>query len=237
MGGGKTALVIAGRWSYLAALIALVPFLPFIIWNIQNNFAHLEFMRHATQWKYVLSAAVALSGLVFLPPAIPILPVRAYIGYTKALGITQKSVEAHQLADLPQSYADRFGWEELTKTVSAAYQIVPENERPKTIVYAHNYGEAGAIDYYRGKYDLPPVVCPHNSYWFWGRAYIKKDIEVIIIIGGTIEDHLHSLQDVRQVAVHRCQYRMPYENNLPIFIGKKLKRPFSEIWATDKRFI
>ena len=41
--------------------------------------------------KYALSAGVALSGLVFLPLAIPILPVPAYIGYTKALGITQKS--------------------------------------------------------------------------------------------------------------------------------------------------
>jgi hypothetical protein len=322
---------LAGRWPYLAALIAILLFLPFIIWNIQNNFAHLEFMRHATQlkygsirrfdfisgiimehnpfalpiwlaglyfcfihkagrvaravgiifvavfmillinghskaeylsmafpmlfaagavqieilsakrywhWlKYALPAAAALSGLAFLPLAIPILPVRAYIGYTKALGITQKSVEAHQLADLPQSYADRFGWEEMAKTVSDAYQMVPENERPKTIVYAHNYGEAGAIDYYRGKYDLPPVVCPHNSYWFWGQAYVKKDIEVIIIIGGSIEDHLHSLQDVRQVAVHRCQHCMPYENNLPIFIGRTLKRPLSEIWASDKMFI
>ena len=195
-------------------------------------------VRKYLHWlKYALSAGVALSGLVFLPLAIPILPVRAYIGYTKALGIAQKSSEAHQLDDLPQSYADRFGWEDLARTVSAAYQTVPENERSKTIVYAHNYGEAGAIDYYRGKYDLPPVVCPHNSYWFWGWAYAKKDIEVIIIIGGQIEDHLHSLQDVRQVGVHRCRYCIPYENNLPIFIGKKLMRTLGEILTTDKIFI
>ncbi len=111
-------------------------------------------------------------GYVDQPPlSIPILPVRAYIGYTKALGITQKSSEAHQLNELPQSIADRFGWEDLAKTVSAAYQTLPENERSKTIIYARNYGEAGAIDYFRGKYDLPPVVCPHNSCWFWGWAY------------------------------------------------------------------
>jgi hypothetical protein len=30
---------------------------------------------------------------------------------------------------------------------------------------------------------------------------------------------------------------MPYENNLPIFIGKTLKRPFRDIWTTDKFFI
>ena len=319
------------RWPYLAALIALGLFLPYIIWNIQNNFPHLEFVRQASQlkygsirrfdfiggiimehnpfalpiwlaglyfcfihkagrgvralgiifasvflillvnghskaeylsaafpmlfaagavqieilsirkylhWlKYVLSAGVALSGLALLPLAIPILPVQIYIGYTQALGIAQKSVEAHQLEDLPQHYADRFGWEELAKIVSEAYQTVPENERSKTVVYAHNYGEAGAIDYYRGKYALPPVVCPHNSYWYWGWKYAEKDIEVMIVIGGEIEDHLHSLQDVRQVGVHRCRYCIPYENNLPIFIGKKLIRTLGEILTTDKIFI
>ena len=322
---------LASRWPYLAALIAFMLFLPYVIWNIQNNFPHMEFIRNASQlkygsirrfdfiggiimehnpftlpiwlaglyfcffhkagrafralgiifvsvflillvnghskaeylssafpmlfaagavqieilstkkllhWmKYALPGVAALSSLAFLPLAIPILPVQAYIGYTRVLGISQKSVEAHQLNELPQSYADRFGWEELAKTVSAAYQTLPENERSKTIIYAHNYGEAGAIDYYRGKYDLPPVICPHNSYWFWGWAYAKKDIEVMIIIGGRIEDHLHSLQDVRQVDVHRCRYCLPYENNLPIFIGKTLKRTMSEIWATDKLFI
>lgn len=319
------------RWPYLAALIALGLFLPYIIWNIQNNFPHLEFMRQASRlkygsirrfdfiggiilehnpfalpvwlaglyfcfiqkagrsvralgiifaavflillvnghskaeymsaafpmifaagaveieilsakkylrWlKYAVSAGVALSGLALLPLAIPILPVQTYIGYTKALGIAQKSVEAHELEDLPQHYADRFGWEELAKVVSEAYQTIPENERLKTVVFAHNYGEAGAIDYYRGKYDLPPVVCPHNSYWFWGWAEAKKDIEVLLIIGGEIEDHLHSLQEVRQVGVHRCRYCIPYENNLPIFIGRKFIRTLGEILTTDKMFI
>jgi len=89
----------------------------------------------------------------------------------------------------------------------------------------------------RGRYELPPVFSPHNSYWLWGREFIEKDIEVIIVIGGNIEDHLHSLQEVRQVAVHRCRYCIPYENNRPIFIGKKLIRPFRDIWTTDKFFI
>jgi len=38
--------------SYIAALIALVIFSPFIIWNITHDFAHLEFMRNAASMKY-----------------------------------------------------------------------------------------------------------------------------------------------------------------------------------------
>ncbi|HEX9253725.1 MAG TPA: glycosyltransferase family 39 protein [Ignavibacteriaceae bacterium] len=40
------------KYPYLAALIALVIFSPYIIWNITHDFAHLEFMRNAATRKY-----------------------------------------------------------------------------------------------------------------------------------------------------------------------------------------
>lgn len=40
------------KYPYLAALIALLIFSPFIIWNITHDFAHLEFMRNAASRKY-----------------------------------------------------------------------------------------------------------------------------------------------------------------------------------------
>lgn len=40
------------RWALRGALIALLLFTPFIVWNILHNFAHLEFIRNATGMKY-----------------------------------------------------------------------------------------------------------------------------------------------------------------------------------------
>jgi len=37
---------------YAAALLAALVFLPFVVWNLQHGFAHLEFMRNATTEKY-----------------------------------------------------------------------------------------------------------------------------------------------------------------------------------------
>ncbi len=37
---------------YAAALLALLIFLPFVVWNAQHGFPHLEFMRNATAEKY-----------------------------------------------------------------------------------------------------------------------------------------------------------------------------------------
>jgi len=37
---------------YLAAILALLIFSPFVLWNLQHGFPHLEFMRNATSEKY-----------------------------------------------------------------------------------------------------------------------------------------------------------------------------------------
>ncbi|MCJ7554175.1 MAG: glycosyltransferase family 39 protein [Ignavibacteriaceae bacterium] len=40
------------KYPYIAAIIALIIFSPYIIWNITHDFAHLEFMRNAATRKY-----------------------------------------------------------------------------------------------------------------------------------------------------------------------------------------
>ncbi|MBT8380834.1 MAG: glycosyltransferase family 39 protein, partial [Ignavibacteria bacterium] len=40
------------KYPYIAALIALIIFSPFIIWNLNHDLAHLEFMRNAASRKY-----------------------------------------------------------------------------------------------------------------------------------------------------------------------------------------
>lgn len=40
------------RWPWLAVLITLGLFSPYIVWNVTHDFAHLEFIRNATTQKY-----------------------------------------------------------------------------------------------------------------------------------------------------------------------------------------
>ena len=58
---------------YLAGGITFLLFLPFIIWNIQHNFAHLEFMHNAVQNKYGgISRTDFLQGaLLMMNPLTP----------------------------------------------------------------------------------------------------------------------------------------------------------------------
>jgi len=184
--------------------------------------------------KYALAVPVVVLGIILSPYARPLLPVETFIGYQSALILKAPNNEGH-VTELPQFYADMFGWEDLAKDVSKVYQSLPDSERKNTVVYCNNYGEAGAIEYYRKKYLLPEVVCPHNNYWYWWPE--ETNATTLIIIGGNIEDHLHSLQQVEPAGVHKTKYAMPYENNLTIFIGRGLKRSLQQIKQSDKFFI
>jgi 4-amino-4-deoxy-L-arabinose transferase-like glycosyltransferase len=186
--------------------------------------------------KYAVIVPLVISGIITAPLALPILPVQNYISYAAAIGFGPTTAENKELAELPQFYADMFGWEELAKNVSTVYQTIPEGEKDQTLVYANNYGDAGAIEYYSEKYPLPRVISAHNNYWIWGWNYLNEDIKNVIIIGGNIEDHLVSFEEVEQVLIHKVKYAMPYENNLPIYIGRNLIKDTRQIWESSKHF-
>ncbi len=317
-------------WPYIAALIAIVIFSPFIIWNSTHNFAHIEFVRNASRFKYStltpidfmsgqlllagplailvwlpgliyllvsqrvkeyrvlgiiflttfliliinwhskaeylaaayplvyagggmfieavvkrknfgwikygLAGLIVITGLITMPMALPVLPVDTFISYSKILGVSPQNSEHKELAELPQFYADMFGWEEFAATISRVYESLPDSEKVSAVVFAYNYGEAGAIEYYSSKYKLPAVVCPHNSYWYWAQPDSNK-IKTVIIPGGNIEDHRSVCRQVAVAAVHKTRYSMPYENNLPIYICRNLYRSLKEIWRQSRTFI
>lgn len=186
-------------------------------------------------WAVVsLAALSSLASLLMLPFAMPALPVETFIKYSAAIGMKPASPEALTLSELPQFFADMFGWEGLAQDVSAVYRNLPEAERASTIVLTRNYGEAGALEYYASKYTLPPVICRHNSYWFWG--YPKAGFRTVIALRGREEDHRRSCDEVTLAAVHTCRYCMPYENNAPIYICRGLRVTPADIWKGEKIF-
>jgi hypothetical protein len=75
--------------------------------------------------------------------------------------------EQNNYYPIPQDYMDMSGWNELAKLVSVAYNKLDTNQKNDCIIYANNYGQAGAIDFYGKKYHLPSPVSVNDSYIFW----------------------------------------------------------------------
>lgn len=193
------------------------------------------FLRKRAVWlRPALVSILLAGGAVLAPLALPVLPVETLISYSRLLGIKPGTEERKAVGELPQHYADMFGWEEMAAGVARAWLGLPESERVRTGIYAQNYGEAGAVDFFGGAYGLPKAMCGHNNYWLWGPG--GREVRNCVILGGRREDHLKAFETVDQAGAVECRRCMPYERNLPVWIGRNLKVSVAEIWPRNKHY-
>jgi hypothetical protein len=178
---------------------------------------------------------IVTAGFAVLPLALPILPVDLFIRYQAGLGITPPREERSAVGVLPQLYADQFGWKEKAEAVARAYNRLTAVEQSECAIFADNYGRAAALDFFGRPLGLPASTSRHNSYWMWGPGTASG--KVVIILGGRREDHLRGFEQVEDVEEVVCDYCMPYENHLHVYICRNLKVPMSDLWPTLKLFI
>lgn len=312
------------KWPYIAAGIALVMFLPYIIWNAIHNWPTVEFLAGATdkyqsqnaftfltgqllinnpmnilvwlagllyftmldkerkgiqlliiflvvmgillffghakpeylsqifvvlfiggglaiahfsasrKWIAPMVIVIQFSGLLLSPFTLPILPVEKYISYSRAIGIGPTTSEGHQLEELPQFFADMFGWEEQARAVAEVYHSLTDEEKLVCAIFGDNYGRSGAIDYFADKYDLPLSIGNHNNYWIWGPG--EYDGKLLITVSNNIGDKPDHFEQVEEMGVVSSRYVMPYENNLKVFVCRNLKATPNEIWSAIKSY-
>ena len=159
-----------------------------------------------TQWvrsgwlRGTYAAVLALSGAVLAPLALPLLPPATFLRYEHAIHISTPKAENQRTGPLPQIFADEFGWEDMVRKTAAVYWSLPPAERAHTTIFANDWGEAAAVDYFGPKYGLPRAISNHNSYWFWGPG--NADGSTVIVLGsdGTGDrEHFRSVIAAGQV--------------------------------------
>jgi hypothetical protein len=137
---------------------------------------------------------------------------------------------------MPQNYADRFGWDELAGNVARVYRSLPPAEQAKAVIFAQNYGEAGAIDVLGKPYGLPPALSGHQNYYLWGtHGYTGEIVIVVDDDRGDLDRLCNSVEDAGPA--NRNRYAMPYENSKNIYICRGLKTPLSELWPKVKEWL
>lgn len=244
--GAGFARVRALGWSYLAILALLLlqqnakvyylaPAYP-LLFAAGAVALDAFFARRAWPNAPVFAgAAIVVGGLALLPMTIPILPPETFIAYSKAIGLGAPKMEKGARAELPQIYADMFGWSELAAEVARVWRALPENERAHAVIVGQNYGEAGAIDYFGPTLGLPRAISPHNSYWLWGPG--GWDGSVAVVIGEIPPEIAKNFGSVEKLGHRSCALCMPGERELSIYVVRDLQIPVSELWTRIKRFI
>lgn len=239
----------AGRKYRVFGVAYLVLLVIFMLQNAKNYFlapfypvlfalsaVMIDGVTAPSRWNWFGPEYVRWTGVVtllFLPLTVPVLPQEVELRYLSALGGMIPGTESHESGDLPQYFADRFGWEELAATVAGVYNQLPAEDRAAACIFADNYGEAGAIAFFGPQYNLPPVISGHNNYYIWGPGECTG--AVLIVVGVDEREELQTVfERVELAATTNCVYCMPYENHQPVFICRNMRSPIDEVWHMVK---
>ena len=101
---------------------------------------------------------------------------------------------------LPQQFADEFGWEEMVHKTALAFNRLPDKEKRRTAIFANDYGEAAAVDFFGPRYGLPQAISKNESFWLWGpRNYTGKTVLVLGSDGTGDREHFKTVDIVGRV--------------------------------------
>jgi Dolichyl-phosphate-mannose-protein mannosyltransferase len=182
-------------------------------------------------WSGAATIAFALSA----PVVLPILSPSSLAEYLAFTHLAPRPEEAAAVgAPLTQIFSDQLGWRELERQVAAVYQSLSAEERKRAALFAVNYGEAAALDFYGAADGLPPALCGQNQYFLWGTHGFDGDI--LVHINGDPERWRRAFGSVDVVAKFGAPFVMPYESDRPIFVARDLRVDFSRIWPRLKRY-
>ena len=232
-------------WGYLITLAAFMvgngkTYYPLPYYPILFAAGAIAWERaKSISWRRVragLATAVVISGLMILPWADPVLPVDTFVRYQEAFpAFFHVHMERDARVELPQLYADMFGWENLANTVARVYFALPTEERADCAILAGNYGEAGAIDYYGPRLGLPKAVSGHNSYYDWGpRDYSGS---CVIVFGERAEQYKDNFGETQLAATVANPHGMVIEQNARVYVCRKPKASLATLWPKFRMII
>lgn len=189
------------------------------------------------RWLGPSVVALLLAGiLAFAPLGLPLLPPALLARYVAWLGIVPQ-IERGQgkRAELPQWFADRFGWEQLVAQVAEVHRSLPPDERARALIVAPSYGHAGAVELLWPEGDSPPVVSAHNTWFFWSREVLAQAPFDVAIGLGQREALSHTYSEIEEVAVYDCEYCIAWRDRMPLYVARRPHVTRAELLAGWER--
>lgn len=186
------------------------------------------------KWSRIVYALAIIGSIVLLAPTVaPILTPENAVAYQVKLGIEPPKAENQRTGPLPQYFADEFGWREMAEETARVYKSLSADEQAHAAIFANNYGEAGAIDFFGPRLGLPKSICNHQSYWLWGpRDYDGSIVIVLGSDGSGDREHFQSVETAGHVE-HRYSRR---DEHFDILLCRGMSRDLRQFWPQTKNY-
>jgi 4-amino-4-deoxy-L-arabinose transferase-like glycosyltransferase len=163
--------------------------------------------------RVLLAAAFAVNVAVSVPIALPVLPVRV---------LARTPIPA-----VNQVQRDQIGWPAYVAQVAAVYAALPAADRAAATIVTGNYGEAGALNRYGGRYRLPPAYSGQNELYRQGPP--PASATIVLLVGIDQPDR----QFASCVVSARLDNGVGIDNEeqgRPVVVCRDLRESWSTLW-------
>jgi 4-amino-4-deoxy-L-arabinose transferase-like glycosyltransferase len=186
--------------------------------------------RVRTTVAWTVGLAAAGYGIVTAPLGLPIVPPEPMARYARSLGVTAatRTNTGGQLP-LPQDYADMLGWREKADAVALVVASLSPEERQRAVLFGANYGQAGSLDLYGRRLDLPPVVSVAGSFYLFGPG--ERPGDVLVLLGIEPEQLVSITCDSLSMPARVTNpWGVEEEQDIPILVCRGPSMTLQEFW-------
>ena len=168
----------------------------------------------------------ALTTVITLPLVLPVLPA-SDIGWT------------YKINEEP---AEAVGWPDLVHSVATVWHSLPASQRAEAVLFAADYGEAGAINELGRSSGLPIAVSGHNNEWFWGPGNTNATTVVAVApgpvdvtgYGSYLSQFFRHVRVVATFSNHAGLHNQEWGGHVYICTG--LRRPWGSMWPELRHY-
>jgi hypothetical protein len=200
------AFVTGGRPYYVLPLTTVLVLAGVVAYVERGWGRHLRWM-------------LPISLVTTVPLALPVLPLSA----------------VDSTGTVNEVMAEQVGWPELVEQVAGVVRGLPPADREHLVLLALTYGEAGALDRFGHRYDLPPAHSPHNGYWDFRRPADPDAVVVAVRFPGALLAPHFDRCDL----VDRVDNGLDVDNEVqgtPVHVCRGLRAPWPATWDALRRF-
>jgi 4-amino-4-deoxy-L-arabinose transferase-like glycosyltransferase len=150
--------------------------------------------------------------------------------------LPSRDLQGSAVMALNPDAGEQVGWPRFVDTVAHVYDLVPAAARARTVIFTDNYGEAGAIDYYRARFGLPHPYSGHNGWTMWGPPPARDATTVLVadwprrrvmrfFVGCTVRAHIND-----RIGLDN------QEQGVPVWLCRSTRRPWPEQWRALRHY-
>lgn len=181
-----------------------------------------------------LVALLLCFGVLVLPASLPVLPPAAVARYFEVIGERPEIETGDRGASLPLYLSGRLEWERFAREVIGAWETLPPDQRDRTAILTSHWVFASVIEYYGRGGELPPVVSPHNAYYFWRKEAAGRDI--VISVGVHPDALAKSFGHTREIGNFRCEHCTHIRTDRTFRLSYAPNRPLEELLLEWRHF-